>query len=211
MQSKALSRISTLVLESVPEESSLSEDDIKTNLQRYSPFYLQAMHFADPNVETLFYVSHDNFSSEIAVEKFKAFDLFKTKIVFVEFNNAPRSRASDVIESGPSEHQGGNSAHFTVKVKDKDSETLRELVIVGDGKCGIASLFVALNEISRGDIPLLPEVLIRRQGNVLDASTPPQDGDIVQSDPNNPYDDLLKKIYKPIMNPSPQSQPLKNI
>ena len=181
------------------EDQPPSEEYIKANLQRYSPFYRQAMHFADPNVETLFYVAHDNFSSEKAVEKFKAFELFeKQKIVLVELNNAPRFRTSDVSESGPSEHQGGNSAHFTVKVKDKDSETLRELIIYGDGKCGIASLFVALNEISRGDIPLLPEVLIR-DGIVLDASTSHQDGDIVQSDPGNHYDALLKKIYKPLV------------
>jgi hypothetical protein len=180
------------------QSQELTPDQIKSNLQRYSPFYRQAMHFADPNVETLFYVAHESFSSEKALEKINAFELFKDKkIVFVELNNVARSRASDLSESGHSEHQGGNSAHFTVKVKDKESDTLTEYVIVGDGKCGIGASIMALREIVRGDAPLLPEVLIREGATV--ASTPPQNGDIVQSVPNNPYDDLLKKIYKPLV------------
>lgn len=176
-----------------------SEEDIKNNLQRYSPFYRQATsHFDVEGVETLFYVAHDSFSSEKALKKLQAFELFPDKkIVFVEFRGAKRDPVSDAgvegVAEGVSDQPRRNSAHFTVKVKDKGSYIFRELEISADGKCGIASSMVALNEILRGDTQLSPEVLLRGGTVVLGS---PQDGDIVQSDPNNTFDALLKKIYR---------------
>lgn len=176
-----------------------TKKDIKDNLIKYSPFYRQAMHFDKAEVQTLFYVAHGNFSSEKALKKLEAFGLFKDKkIGFVEFRVDERGPVRDSVGDGNVEgalaQPRGNSAHFTVKVKDKDSYASKELEISADGKCGIASSFVALNEILRGDTPLSPEVLLRDDKV---ASGPPQNGDIVQSDPNNPFDVSLDKIYKP--------------
>ncbi len=176
-----------------------SKRDIKNNLQKYSPFYRQAMHFNGEGVETLFYVAHSNFSSEKALKKLEAFGLFKDKkIVFVEYQGDKRGPVIPAVGDGNVEgalgQPRGNSAHFTVKVKDKDSYTFRELEISADGKCGIASSIVALNEILRGETPLSPEVLSRGDEDV---SGPPQNGDTVKSDANNPFDALLKKIYMP--------------
>ena len=182
-----------------PLPQSSSQGAIKDNLQKYSPFYKQAMHFNGEGVETLFYVAHDGFSSEKAVEKLEAFSLFKDKkIVFVEYGGAERVHVSDAVRVGNAEgvHEQpkGNSAHFTVKVKDKDSYASKELEISADGKCGIVSSMVALNEILRGEAQLSSEVLSRGDEDVSD---PPQNGDTVESDSKNPFDDLLKKIYKP--------------
>lgn len=180
------------------QSQELTPDQIKSNLQRYSPFYKQEMHFDKAEFQTLFYVAHNNFSSEKALKKLQAFGLFKDKkIIFVEFRGAKRGPVSDAgVEGdaeGVSDQPRRNSAHFTVKVKDKGIYTFRELEISADGKCGIASSMVALNEILRGDTPLSPEVLLRA-ATVVSGS--PQDGDIVQSDPKNPFDDLLEKIYR---------------
>ncbi len=182
-----------------PLPQSSSQGAIKDNLQKYSPFYKQAMHFNGEGVETLFYVAHSNFSSEKAVEKIQAFGLFKDKkIVFVEYQGDERGHVIDAgVEEGDDEgvHEQprGNSAHFTVKVKNKGSYTFRELEISADGKCGIASSIVALNEILRGEAQLSSEVLLRGDKFV---SGDPQDGDIVESDPENPFDVLLKKTYR---------------
>ena len=64
-----------------------TKEDIKENLIRYSPFYRQAMLFNGEGVETLFYVAHDNFSSEKAVEKFKAFELFEKQKIVLKSKN----------------------------------------------------------------------------------------------------------------------------
>ena len=176
-----------------------TKEGIKTNLQKYSPFYKQAMHFDKAEVQTLFYVAHNNFSSEKALEKLEAFGLFNDKkIVFVEFRGAKRGPVSDAVVEGDAEGVSDqprrNSSHFSVIVKEKGRYASKELEISADGKCGIVSSIVALNEIKRGDTPLSPEVLLR-YGTVV--SGPPKNGDIVQSDSNNSFDGLLKKIYKP--------------
>ena len=185
-----------------------SERDIKNNLQKYSPFYKQAMHFDKAEVKTLFYVAHEGFSSEKAVEKFKAFKLFEEKkIVFAEFQRSedrlrdppdggfpvvdhnmdiePGTRAaimaSDAI-SEPSAHQRGPGDHFTVKVKMPHSYASEELIINGDGKCGIVASIVALTEIA--------------SNWVLFYDVDTKNEKIVKSDPNHPYDKLLHKENK---------------
>ena len=198
-----------------------SERDIKNNLQKYSPFYKQAMHFdkkevtkptgekVEIKVETLFYVAHDGFSSEKAVEKLKAFDLFEDKkIVFAEFQRsedrlrdppaegfpvvADNRDSSGTIEAimavagqvngNPSANQNGPGDHFTVKVKMPDSYVSNELIIYGDGKCGIVASIVALTEIASNWV-LFYDVDIENEK-------------IVKSDPHNPYDKLLYKEHK---------------
>ena len=130
-------------LDTIIEEDSQDEtfnQQIKENLRKYSPFYLQSMRYSEGPASTLLYVSVSDFDSTEALKKIEAFD------VDGEFRNK-----KIIVANLTNSENAGRAGHWDVVIKNSGSYEVEHKKVARDGKCGFVSSVLILSEICSED------------------------------------------------------------